>query len=81
MPVSESYACSFDNGYSGKLPDKKIRGQQTGSFYNHIAINVCLALASCCRICYIKDRKGKAIEAATLEQIKLTHGVSRHYSQ
>ncbi len=33
------------------------------------------------QICYIIDRKGKAIETATLEQIKLTHGVSRHYSQ
>lgn len=38
--------------------------EQADSFCNHITINVCLALASRCQLCYTKDRKGKAIEAA-----------------
>lgn len=37
------------------------------------------SLANCCQMCYIKDIKGKAIEAATLNNVKLMFYVSRRY--
>ena len=57
IPGTGRAALCFGNGYFRGTPDKRMRGQQSGSFHNHITINVCLALESCCQMCYIKHRK------------------------
>ena len=62
-------ALCFDNGYFRGTPDKRMRGQ-AGNFYNHITINVCLALESCCRICYIIDRKRESHRSGYPQQQK-----------
>lgn len=61
-------ALCFGNGYFRGTPDKRMRGQQADSFCNHITINVCLALESCCQMCYIKHRKRESHRSGSTPQ-------------